>query len=175
MKKTVVIAAAITLFAGSAGVAALSMNSDTRRAFVQKAGLSVVGGGASLLASPAIATAADEYKTSASGLKYKITREGKGAKPNQGDLVKTQYTGWLDDFESEKQFDSSRDRGRPFSFNVGRGQVIKGWDEAFLDMAVGERRNIIIPPALGYGDRGAGGIIPGGATLYFDVELLAIK
>lgn len=171
MKKTLAIAAAVTLLAGG-GVAALSMNSD-RRTFVQK-GLTVAGGSAASLLSAQQAVA-DDYKTTTSGLKYKVTREGTGAKPSVGDNVKTQYTGWLDDFESEKKFDSSRDRGRPFSFRVGTGQVIKGWDESFLDMQVGERRNIIIPPALGYGDRGAGGIIPGGATLYFDVELLAIQ
>ena len=83
-------------------------------------------------------------------------------------------TGWLDGFDSPKKFDSSRDRGRPFQFAVGKGQVIRGWDEAFGTMAVGESRQIIIPARLGYGDRGAGGIIPGGATLYFDVELLGI-
>ncbi len=89
--------------------------------------------------------------------------------------MKAHYTGWLDEFNSIKKFDSSRDRGRPFTFKAGAGQVIRGWDESFLDMKVGERRNIIIPPRLGYGSRGAGGIIPGDATLYFDVELLAIQ
>ena len=104
-----------------------------------------------------------------------MTKEGTGATPSPGQAVKAHYTGWLDGFESIKKFDSSRDRGRPFTFSVGKGQVIRGWDESFLDMKVGERRNIIIPPRLGYGDRGAGGIIPGGATLYFDVELLSIQ
>jgi peptidylprolyl isomerase len=108
-------------------------------------------------------------------LKYKVTKEGTGAVPSPGQTVKAHYTGWLDGFDSIKKFDSSRDRGRPFTFRVGAGQVIRGWDETFLDMKVGERRNIVIPPRLGYGDRGAGGIIPGGATLYFDVELLAIQ
>ena len=108
-------------------------------------------------------------------MRYKITKEGTGAQPTVGSNVKAQYTGWLAGFDSEKKFDSSRDRNRPFSFRAGAGQVIRGWDESFLDMKVGERRNIIIPPRLRYGDRGAGGIIPGGATLYFDVELLAIQ
>jgi FKBP-type peptidyl-prolyl cis-trans isomerase len=89
-------------------------------------------------------------------------------------ILQAHYTGWLDGFESSKKFDSSRDRGRPFEFKVGAGQVIRGWDEAFSSMKVGERRKIILPSKLAYGDRGAGGIIPGGATLYFDVELLAI-
>ena len=84
------------------------------------------------------------------------------------------YTNWLDGFDSLRKFDSSHDRGRPFQFKVGAGQVIWGWDEAFSSMRVGERRKIVLPSKLAYGDRGAGGIIPGGATLYFDVELLAI-
>lgn len=115
-----------------------------------------------------------DYTTTESGLKYLITKEGDGAIPSAGQMVKAHYTGWLDGFDSSKKFDSSRDRGRPFQFKVGAGQVIRGWDEAFGTMKVGERRNIILPSRLAYGDRGAGGIIPGGATLYFDVELLAI-
>jgi peptidylprolyl isomerase len=95
----------------------------------------------------------------------------RGITPSTHTIV---YIGWLDGFNSPKKFDSSRDRGRPFQFAVGQGQVIRGWDESFGTMAVGERRQVIIPPRLGYGDRGAGGIIPGGATLYFDVELLSI-
>mmetsp|Transcript_13290 Transcript_13290/g.26467 ORF Transcript_13290/g.26467 Transcript_13290/m.26467 type:complete len:189 (-) Transcript_13290:302-868(-) len=115
-----------------------------------------------------------DYITTESGMKYLITKEGDGAIPAAGQTVKAHYTGWLDGFDSPKKFDSSRDRGRPFQFKVGAGQVIRGWDEAFSTMKVGERRKIILPSRLAYGDRGAGGIIPGGATLYFDVELLAI-
>lgn len=125
----------------------------------------------------AIADDADpyaDYTTTESGMKYLITKEGDGAIPSAGQTVKAHYTGWLDGFDSEKKFDSSRDRGRPFTFKVGAGQVIRGWDEAFSTMKVGERRKIILPSRLAYGDRGAGGIIPGGATLYFDVELLGI-
>jgi len=115
-----------------------------------------------------------DFTTSESGLKYKVVKEGNGTIPPQGSTVKTQYTGWLDDFESMRKFDSSRDRGRTFNFRVGAGQVIRGWDETFSTMSIGERRLIIVPARLGYGDRGAGGIIPGGATLYFDVELVGI-
>jgi peptidylprolyl isomerase len=123
--------------------------------------------------------AADPYAdfiTSESGLRYKVIKEGiaGGEPPVIGAMVNAHYTGWLDGFDSDKKFDSSRDRNRPFRFAVGKGQVIRGWDESFSSMIVGEKRQIIIPPRLGYGDRGAGGIIPGGATLYFDVELLSI-
>lgn len=116
---------------------------------------------------------AAETTTSPSGLKSQIITPGTGTPPPPGTSIKAQYTGWLDGFDGSKKFDSSRDRGRPFSFKVGAGQVIKGWDEAFLEMKIGERRLIEIPPALGYGDRGAGGVIPGGATLFFDVELVS--
>jgi peptidylprolyl isomerase len=81
----------------------------------------------------------------------------------------------LNDFDSGKKFDSSRDRKSPFSFKVGVGQVIQGWDETFTVMMVGERRQIIVPSRLGYGEDGFGSVIPGGATLYFDVELLKIE
>lgn len=168
---------------GSAAAFSLSMsssqpssasNSMDRRGFVGSAVAGVAA--ANTLSTPAFAEDDPyaDFTTTESGLKYKVTKEGDGAVPVSGQQVKAQYTGWLDGFDSIRKFDSSRDRGRPFSFKVGAGQVIRGWDEAFLSMKVGERRQIILPPRLGYGDRGAGGIIPGGATLYFDIELVAI-
>ena len=89
-----------------------------------------------------------------------------------GDTVSVHYTGWL---KSGKKFDSSVDRGSPFEFPVGKGRVIKGWDEGVISMKVGGKRKLIVPAHLGYGDSGAGGVIPPGATLIFEVELLGIK
>lgn len=162
----------------AASVKAYSSSKQSRRGFLEKSVASGVA--ATSISIPKMASADDsdpyaDFVSTESGLKYKITKEGTGAIPSPGDNVSAHYTGWLGGFDSEKKFDSSRDRGRPFSFRCGAGQVIRGWDESFLSMKVGEKRQVIIPPRLGYGDRGAGGIIPGGATLYFDVELLAIK
>lgn len=109
--------------------------------------------------------------TTDSGLKYVQLNEGTGATPKAGQTVFVHYTGTLED---GTKFDSSRDRNRPFSFKLGAGQVIKGWDEGISTMKVGERRQLIIPPDLGYGAGGAGGVIPPNATLIFDVELLKI-
>lgn len=110
--------------------------------------------------------------TTESGLKYKELQKGTGATPKNGQTVVVHYIGTLED---GTKFDSSRDRNQPFSFKLGAGQVIKGWDEGLSTMKVGDRRQLIIPPELGYGARGAGGVIPPNATLIFDVELLKIS
>lgn len=117
------------------------------------------------------AAAEENIVTTDSGLQYVVITEGDGAAPQTGNRVFVHYVGTLED---GTKFDSSRDRGRPFDFVLGQGQVIKGWDEGVGMMKVGDRRKLIIPPDLGYGARGAGGVIPPNATLVFDVELLRI-
>lgn len=109
--------------------------------------------------------------TTSSGLTYRDEVVGTGEVAVAGKTATVHYTGWL---ENGKQFDSSVDRGQPFSFRLGAGQVIKGWDEGVQGMKVGGKRKLTIPANLGYGARGAGGIIPPHATLIFDVELLGV-
>ncbi len=115
------------------------------------------------------------FTTTPSGLQYEDVKEGDGAVATAGQEVSVHYTGWLyNDDQQGAKFDSSRDRNSPFGFSLGAGMVIKGWDEGVQGMKVGGQRTLIIPPGLGYGARGAGGVIPPNATLKFDVELLSV-
>lgn len=114
--------------------------------------------------------------TTSSGLKIDDTKVGTGASPQRGQTCVMHYTGWLyENGAKGRKFDSSLDRNQPFEFPIGMGRVIKGWDEGVASMKVGGKRTLIIPPELGYGARGAGGVIPPNATLIFEVELLDIK
>jgi FKBP-type peptidyl-prolyl cis-trans isomerase FkpA len=110
--------------------------------------------------------------TTSSGLKYVDQRIGEGEQAKAGDIVAVHYTGWL---ANGAKFDSSRDSGEPLVFKLGEGQVIKGWDEGIAGIKVGGKRKLTIPPALAYGSLGMGGVIPPGATLIFEVELLNVK
>ena len=115
------------------------------------------------------------FTTTASGLQYEDTVVGTGAEASKGQQVTVHYTGWLyTNGEQGAKFDSSRDRNDPFVFGLGAGMVIKGWDEGVQGMKIGGQRTLIIPAELGYGARGAGGVIPPNATLKFDVELLKV-
>ena len=111
-----------------------------------------------------------------SGLQFEDTVIGTGASPASGQTCVMHYTGWLwVNGAKAAKFDSSVDRGRPFECPIGNGRVIKGWDEGVATMKIGGKRTLLIPPQLGYGDRGAGGAIPPGATLLFEVELLGVR
>jgi peptidylprolyl isomerase len=125
---------------------------------------------------PAATEKGSKMTKTTSGLEYEDTKEGTGATPKAGQTCVMHYTGWLwENGAKGKKFDSSVDRGRPFEFPIGQGRVIKGWDEGVATMKVGGKRNLLIPPQLGYGARGAGGVIPPNATLLFEVELLGVK
>lgn len=135
--------------------------------------------GAAAVAQPAgsaFAQTSTKGTTLPSGLQVLDTVAGTGASPKTGEICVMHYTGWLyENGQKGKKFDSSVDRGQPFEFPIGVGRVIKGWDEGVSTMKVGGKRTLIIPASLGYGARGAGGVIPPNATLIFDVELLGIK
>ena len=134
--------------------------------------LAVISGGAAIAGS----ALAQPATTTPSGLQIIDTKVGTGPSPKTGQTCVMHYTGWLyEDGKKGKKFDSSVDRNEPFEFPIGQRRVIAGWDEGVASMKVGGKRTLIIPPALGYGARGAGGVIPPNATLMFDVELLDVK
>jgi len=136
--------------------------------------LAVISAGAALN-SPALAQTGKPV-TTPSGLQIIDSKVGSGPSPKTGQTCVMHYTGWLyENGAKGKKFDSSVDRGQPFEFKIGQHQVIAGWDEGVASMKVGGKRTLIIPPELGYGARGAGGVIPPNATLIFEVELLDVK
>jgi peptidylprolyl isomerase len=137
-------------------------------------GLPVLG--SPIMDRPAMAQSAAKPVTMSSGLQYIDSKAGTGASPRANQTAVVHYTGWLYvNGAKGKKFDSSVDRNQPFEFPVGAGQVIRGWDEGVASMKVGGKRTLIVPPQLGYGARGAAGVIPPNATLMFDVELLGVK
>jgi FKBP-type peptidyl-prolyl cis-trans isomerase len=154
MRKNILLIAIVTLTA----TAALAQGSPTKKTSMPNtsAPTKVMG----------------QPKKTASGLEYWDIKLGTGAVAEKGQQVKVHYTGWL---TNGKKFDSSVDRAEPFTFSLGAGQVIKGWDEGVAGMKIGGKRQLRIPPQLGYGDRGAAGVIPPNATLIFDVELLGVR
>ncbi len=136
----------------------------------------VLAVGGLALTTPSQAQAPANTMTTSSGLQFADLKAGTGASPRPGQICIMHYTGWL--YQNGKKgakFDSSVDRGQPFEFPLGTGQVIRGWDEGVSGMKVGGKRVLIIPPELGYGARGAGGVIPPNATLMFEVELLGVR
>ncbi|ABA05425.1 peptidylprolyl isomerase, FKBP-type [Nitrobacter winogradskyi Nb-255] len=140
--------------------------------------LAIASGGVILIEASATAAAqtAEKTMTTASGLQITDTKVGDGPLPQPGQICIMHYTGWLyENGQKGKKFDSSVDRNEPFEFPIGKRRVIAGWDEGVATMKVGGKRTLIIPPELGYGARGAGGVIPPNATLIFDVELLGLK
>ena len=140
------------------------------------AALVAASGAFAAIAPPAAAQAEGATMTTPLGLKITDTKVGTGAEPQKGQTVVVDYTGWLYvNGAKGAKFDSSLDRGYPFMFKLGLGEVIQGWDDGVATMKVGGKRTLVIPPNLGYGSRGAGGVIPPNATLIFDVELLGVK
>jgi peptidylprolyl isomerase len=140
------------------------------------AGALLIAMTAPIPAQDASAQSSPQSVTLPSGLKYQDQVVGTGPEAKSGQTVSVHYTGWLDqNGQPGKQFDSSRDRGQPLSFGLGARQVIAGWDQGVAGMKVGGKRRLVIPPDLGYGARGAGGVIPPNATLIFDVELMGVR
>ena len=138
--------------------------------------ITVIGSVSTFVSTTASAQTAGKPMTTASGLQIIDSVVGTGASPKPGQICVMHYTGWLyEDGKKGKKFDSSVDRNEPFEFRIGMHQVIGGWDEGVASMKVGGKRTLIIPPELGYGARGAGGVIPPNATLMFDVELLGVR
>jgi FKBP-type peptidyl-prolyl cis-trans isomerase len=166
-----------TLFVACASVIALSSaNAQTPAAAAPAKAMTDVAKPMADAKAAVSAATASKVITTASGLKYEDIKVGTGAEAKAGQNVSVHYTGWLwVDGKKGDKFDSSKDRGQPFGFPLGGGRVIKGWDEGVQGMKVGGNRTLTIPPAIGYGDRGAGGVIPPGATLLFEVELLDVK
>jgi peptidylprolyl isomerase len=154
------------------------MRRFSRTTFSTFAAIALTALTASAVSMPTAAMAQTPGKamTTASGLQIVDSTVGTGATPKPGQICVMHYTGWLyEDGKKGKKFDSSVDRNEPFEFPIGQRKVIAGWDEGVASMKVGGKRTLIIPPALGYGARGAGGVIPPNATLIFDVELLDVK
>jgi peptidylprolyl isomerase len=150
----------------------------SRTTFSTLAAIALIALTASVASLPTAAKAQTPGKamTTASGLQIVDSKVGTGATPKPGQICVMHYTGWLyEDGKKGKKFDSSVDRNEPFEFPIGQRKVIAGWDAGVASMQVGGKRTLIIPPALGYGARGAGGVIPPNATLIFDVELLDVK
>ena len=143
--------------------------------FLDRRAALALAAGAALLPATAFAQG-NKMTTTDSGLQIIDTVVGTGDQPKPGQICVMHYTGWLyENGTKGKKFDSSHDRNQPFEFKIGAGRVIRGWDEGVATMKIGGKRTLIIPPNLGYGARGAGGVIPPNATLKFDVELLAVK
>lgn len=135
-------------------------------------GEGVVGAPTEVTYAPQLDVDLDQMTHSPTGLYYEDLMQGTGPAATAGNQVVVHYTGWLPNGE---KFDSSVDAGQPFDFQIGAGQVIPGWEEGVAGMQVGGRRRLVLPPALAYGESGAGGVIPGNATLVFEVELLEIR
>ena len=146
------------------------------RAFTRRESLTVLAASAAAATPFSLAFAQGNIVTMPDGLKIIDVKPGTGASPKTGQTCVMHYTGWLyENGVKGKKFDSSVDRNEPFEFPIGQKRVIAGWDEGVATMNVGGKRTLIIPPELGYGARGAGGVIPPNATLMFDVELLDVK